>query len=115
MRTDRQDCGLRRSPFKRAALLGLLTSSLAAAALPAQAEWDKAYRDNFISGCVKSTEPSGDIQRTTRTCTCMEQHLESRLSEQRMIELSKMTESQEKQAALSPLLQEAKAKCEGAR
>ena len=75
----------------------------------ARAEWTKAYRDNFVNGCINAV---GDAQKAAHGCACMAREMEAQVSQDRMIELSRMPNGQERSAALTPLLQTAKAKCD---
>lgn len=93
-------------------LAGLVAA--AAMALPAVAgtEWAKAYRDNFVDGCVKSTAGMADADKAARRCDCMARALEARVSEERMTEIEKMQDGEQKKAAMVPLLEAAKAACQ---
>ena len=89
-----------------------MASSIMVSAKLANADWDQTYRDNFVNSCVKSTSSSPELEKSMRMCTCMERQVEAQLPQEKMIEISKMPEGQEKNSAISPLVQEAKTKCE---
>jgi hypothetical protein len=75
-------------------------------------EWPAAQRANFIHGCVNAAKTPKDQEKMTEQCTCMAQQMEAQVSPERLAELSAMPEGKERDAALLPLLQEAKVKCE---
>jgi hypothetical protein len=87
-------------------------STIAASGAMAGTQWDKGYRDNFVSGCMKSNNTGIESAKMAQACACMAQEMERQMSEDRMVELSRMPEGQEKATALTPYLQTAKAKCD---
>jgi hypothetical protein len=99
--------------IEKRVLAVLIAASALAVATAARAEWAKSYRDNFVNACVKSVEGMGDPQKATRSCTCMAEAMEAKVSDTRLMEIEKMPEGEQKKAALMPLLEGAKAKCQG--
>ena len=76
----------------------------------AEAEWTKEYRDNFVTGCMNAARHA---QNASQGCACMAREMEAQVSQNRMIELSRMPNGEERSEALTPLLQTAQAKCNG--